>query len=121
MAILKFRFEIARLKEQGVDFTSCVARFEGERHVREDPNHVLKRLAQQFRRGELPHLPHAALKAAVETGTTGVTHQAYAGLRKQNVADAQQLFSPAMAAALERLGYVKGAHVIRTLGNWHRY
>ena len=50
---------------------------------------------------------------------TCLTYVALSGLRKQDVKDAERIFSKSVATFLKDKGHVNEAHYIQTVCNWH--
>ena len=51
--------------------------------------------------------------------TTGLTHAALVGLRKQSVSDAERLLSYHVASYMQRNGYQQEATYVQTVAAWH--
>ena len=57
---------------------------------------------------------------ALSDPSSGLTYPALVGSRKQSVIDAERLFSPKLAAFMDRKGYCFEATYIKTIWNWRR-
>lgn len=57
---------------------------------------------------------------ALNDTSSGLTYPAFVGSRKQCVTDAERLFSPKLAAFMEKKGYTFEAKYIKTVWNWRR-
>ena len=57
---------------------------------------------------------------ALSDPSSGLTYPSFVGSRKQSVVDAERLFSPKLAAFMEKKGYTFEANYIRIIWNWHR-
>ena len=57
---------------------------------------------------------------ALSDPSSGLTYPAFVGSRKQSVVDAERLFSPKLAAFMEKKGYTFEANYIRIIWNWRR-
>ena len=57
---------------------------------------------------------------ALSDSSSGLTYPAFVGSRKQSVVDAERLFSPKLAAFMEKKGYTFEANCINTIWNGRR-
>ena len=57
---------------------------------------------------------------ALNDTSSGLTYPAFVGSWKQVVTDAERLFSPKLAAFMEKKGYSFEARHIKTVWNWRR-
>lgn len=89
-------------------------------HHREDHNHLLKRIISCLREGLIPGVDLRYMRDALHNPTTGLTYEALTGKNKQSVPDCERIISPGVISFLERKGHKTGAHVLRTIHNWHK-
>ena len=59
------------------------------------------------------------LQEAMESPETCLTYVALSGQRKQNVEDAERIFSKSVAQYLRQRGYTNKAVYVQTVCNWH--
>lgn len=126
LAQFHFSHEVKQFEAKGVPFQSYL--YVPEKHPvtndtffeREDEAHVIKCIASHTRSGGPSKLNLEHFTEALSDPTSGLTYPAFVGSRKQSVIDAEQLFSPKLAAVMERNGYSFEAHYIKTVWNWRR-
>ena len=125
VAIYTFRMRVQELKEQGVDFSSHLYVPEVDpitglvHHDRADHNHLLKRIAKHVRDGGYDDLQYEAFSDVLADPSSGLTHAALVGKRKQSVKDAERLLSYHVVASLERHGHNVEADYVRIVAQWH--
>ena len=124
VATFVYRHAIQELK-QGVDFTQHLyvpevdPTTEEERHDRGDHNHIYKRMAQHVRNGGYTVLNYEAFDDVLKDPSSGLTHTALTGKRKQSLKDAERLLSYHVVHSLERHGHVREAEYVKVLVKWH--
>lgn len=82
-------------------------------HEREDHNHVLKRIANCTRAGDIPDVDVKAFVDALHDPSTGLTYTALTGQRKQSVPDCERMFSRGVLEHMERNGKTSTARFVR--------
>ena len=88
-------------------------------HAREDHNHIVKRIAHHTRKGGPGNIKVKRFQEAMESDTNDLTLAALVGKRKQSVADAESLLSPAVASFFESKNYTREAEYVRIISQWH--
>ena len=120
-----FRNRISEWKSKGVDFSTHLyvpekdPITESYHHERADHNHLLKRIAKHTRDGKFLKLNCEAFDHAMLDKTTGLTHAALTGQRKQSVVDAERLLSLHVAKFFKDKGYQAEAEYVSIIANWH--
>lgn len=84
-------------------------------YIREDHNHLLKRITTCLREGLIPGINQQYLRDALHDPQTGLTYEALTGKNKQFVPDCERIFSPGVINFLELLGYATDAAVLRSI------
>ena len=113
VATCVFKSTISYWKERDVDFSMYLYVPEVDpvtkttRYDRGDHNHIFRRAAKSIRQGYNPDLDYDAFDAALMDPTSGLTHAALVGTRKQSNVDAERLLSSLVAKSLEQHGYEK--------------
>lgn len=121
VATYQFRADVSYWKECGVDFSKYVYVPEvdpitGEtHHERADHNHVLKRMAKHTRDGGNQELTYERFDEAMCDPTTGLTHAALVGTRRQSVPDAEKLLSFHVAKFFREKHYFPEAEYVETI------
>ena len=144
LAQYHFAYEIKQFEAKEVPFRSHL--YVPEKHPatndrffeREDEAHLIKvciqiyvsentvfvlnlqRIASHTRSGGPSKLNLEHYTEALSDPTSGLTYPAFVGSRKQSVVDAERLFSPKLAAFMDKKGYSFEAHYIKTVWNWRR-
>ena len=80
---------------------------------------VNQRIACHTRSGGPAGLHLECLEEAMKSPETCLTSVALTGVRKQDVGDAERIFSKSVANFLSNRGHSKEAKYIRTVSNWH--
>ncbi|XP_072016694.1 uncharacterized protein [Amphiura filiformis] len=126
VATYKYRKTLNNIKsEHGVDFTKHVHIPEVDAvtgevlHHREDHNHIEKRIGKHTREGGPPEVKVQRFAEACDSETTDLTVAALLGKRKQSVADAESLLSPAVAKFFETKNYTNEAAYVNIVSRWH--
>jgi len=89
-------------------------------HEREDHNHVLKRITNCTRNGDVPDVDVRAFVEALHDPNTGLTYTALTGQHKQSVPDCERVFSRGVIEFMERNGHTSTARFVRVVHNWHK-
>ena len=125
VATYRYRHKLKEYKEEGIDF-SCylyvpeVNPTTGEVfHEREDHCHILKRIWKHTREGGPDFCDVTSFDAAMMDPSTGLTHAALLGERKQSVTDAEKMLSYLVAKFLREHGYEREAYYVETVAGWH--
>lgn len=125
VATYRYRHKLKEYKEEGIDF-SCylyvpeVDPTTGEVfHEREDHCHILKRIWKHTREGGPDFCDVTSFDAAMMDPSTGLTHAALVGERKQSVTDAEKMLSYLVAKFLREHGYEREAYYVETVAGWH--
>lgn len=79
-----------------------------------------QRIAASTRDGGPKQLCLERYVEALSDADSGLSYPALTGSRKQSVQDAERLFSPKLAAFMEKKGYEYEAKYIRAVSNWRR-
>ena len=112
VATFVYQHAIQELKQDGVDFTQHL-------YVPEvdptDHNHIYKRMAQHVQNGGYTVLNYEAFDDVLKDPSSGLTHTALAGKRKQSLKDAERLLSYHVVHSLERHGHVREAEYVKVL------
>lgn len=89
-------------------------------HEREDHNHLLKRITNSLRSGEIPNVNLQYFRDALHDAISGLTKTALTGINKQSVPDCERIFSAPMVDYMRRHGHQREMSFIRTIHNWHK-
>jgi len=89
-------------------------------HEREDHNHVLKRITNCMRNGDVPDVDVRAFVEALHDPNTGLTYTALTGQHKQSVPDCERVFSRGLVEFMERNGHTSTARFVHLVHNWHK-
>ena len=125
VATYQFRADVEYWKARGVNFTCFIYVPEtdpvtGEtHHERSDHNHLLKRCAKHTRDGGYNALSHERFDEAMLDPSTGLTHAALIGVRKQSVPDAEKLLAFQVAKLFREKNYHVEAEYVETIAQWH--
>ena len=124
IATFRYRRDIERYFEQGIDFKShlSVPKIDpvtGELHKEvEDHNHLVKRIGFHVRDGP-PGIDLRRFEEAMKAGVPGLSHAVLIGKRKQSVEDAEKLLSHAVADFFAKKKYDKEEKYVRMIARWH--
>ena len=88
-------------------------------HEREDHCHILKRIWKHTREGGPEGLNLKGFDDALLDSSTGLTHAALTGERKQSVVDAERMLSFPVAKFLIDHGYLFEGNFVYTVASWH--
>lgn len=80
---------------------------------------LTQRIASHTRSGGPKGLRLERLQEAMESPETCLTYVALSGQRKQNVEDAERIFSKSVVQFLTNRGYVAEALYMQAVCNWH--
>ncbi len=125
ISTFRFRQKIEVLKSEGTDFSKNLHVPEVDSitgdvfYHREDHNHILKRISFHTRDGGFAKIDVARFHEAMKCKDTDLDYHALIGTRKQNVADAENLLSHAVADFFLEKGYIQEEHYVRTIALWH--
>jgi hypothetical protein len=89
-------------------------------HDREDHNHLLKRITNCLRSGEIPNVNLQHFRDALHDARSGLTKTALTGINKQFVHDCERIFSVGMLDYMHSNGHQKEMSFIQVVLNWHK-
>lgn len=121
----RFRNTVMEYMSKGIDFSTYlyipeVDNETGEAfHEREDHCHILKRIWKHTREEGPPGTDLQGFDDAMQDPSTGLTHAALTGERKQSVTDAERMLSYHVAKFLCENGYEKEGKFVRAVAGWH--
>jgi hypothetical protein len=87
-------------------------------HDREDEGHMLKRMAEQVRKGGPKQLKLERYMEAVKDSSSSLTYTALSGKRKQSVECAERMFSRPLTDFMRRNNYTFEEKFISTVCGW---
>jgi len=126
MATYLFNYKINHHRAMGVDFSKhlYIPEYDPDTgeffHEREDHNHLLKRLTNCLRSGEIPGIDLQYFRDALHDPFSGLTKTALTGLNKQSVPDCERIFSVGMIDFMSRCGHHKEMSFLKVVHNWHK-
>ena len=89
-------------------------------HEREGHNHVVKRITNCTRSGDVPDVDVRSFVEALHDPSTGLTYTALTGQQKQSVPDCERMFSRGVLEFMERNGKTSTGCFVRLVHNWHK-
>ena len=89
-------------------------------HEREGHNHVVKRITNCTRSGDVPDVDVRSFVEAFHDPSTGLTYTALTGQQKQSVPDCERMFSCGVLEFVERNGKTSTGRFVCLVHNWHK-
>ena len=126
MATYHYKKLIETYESAGVDFRNHIYNPECDQnsgeffHEREDHNHLLKRITNSLRSGEIPNIRLQYFRDALNDPSTGLTKSALTGVNKQSVPDCERMFSVGMIDFVQKNGHANEMVFLTLVHNWHK-